>query len=83
MTKIQVLDPAMCCSTGVCGPTVDPALIRFAEVQGRLLHTVALISWRPEVNSYKDEPSLEVVSDKQIEDKGERTGTVLQSSERR
>lgn len=30
MTKIQVFDPAMCCSTGVCGPTVDPKLVRFA-----------------------------------------------------
>ena len=30
MTKVQVFDPAMCCSTGVCGPSVDPALPRFA-----------------------------------------------------
>lgn len=27
---IQVFDPAMCCSTGICGPSVDPQLIRFA-----------------------------------------------------
>jgi len=30
MSKIQVFDPAMCCPTGVCGPEVDPALVRFA-----------------------------------------------------
>ncbi|HEX7487789.1 MAG TPA: arsenite efflux transporter metallochaperone ArsD [Anaeromyxobacteraceae bacterium] len=30
MAKVQVFDPAMCCSTGVCGPEVDPALVRFA-----------------------------------------------------
>ncbi len=30
MTRLQVFDPAMCCSTGVCGPSVDPALPRFA-----------------------------------------------------
>ena len=30
MTKIEVFDPPMCCSTGVCGPHVDPALARFA-----------------------------------------------------
>jgi hypothetical protein len=30
MTKVQVFDPAMCCSTGVCGPSVDPVLPRFA-----------------------------------------------------
>lgn len=27
---IQVFDPAMCCSTGVCGPAPDPVLPRFA-----------------------------------------------------
>jgi len=27
---IQVFDPAMCCSTGVCGPEVDPRLVQFA-----------------------------------------------------
>jgi len=27
---IRVFDPAMCCSTGVCGPQVDPELSRFA-----------------------------------------------------
>jgi len=27
---LQVFDPAMCCSTGVCGPGVDPALVQFA-----------------------------------------------------
>ena len=28
---LQVFDPAMCCSTGVCGPGVDPALVQFAS----------------------------------------------------
>jgi len=27
--KLQVFDPPMCCSTGVCGPAVDPVLARF------------------------------------------------------
>lgn len=30
MRKVQIFDKAMCCSTGVCGPQVDPALPRFA-----------------------------------------------------
>jgi hypothetical protein len=30
MTSIRVFDPAMCCSTGICGPSVDPELVRFA-----------------------------------------------------
>jgi AhpD family alkylhydroperoxidase len=28
--KIKIFDPPMCCSTGVCGPTIDPALVQFA-----------------------------------------------------
>lgn len=28
--SIQVFDKPMCCSTGVCGPEVDQALVRFA-----------------------------------------------------
>jgi len=30
MAKLSVFDPPMCCSTGVCGPSVDPVLPRFA-----------------------------------------------------
>jgi hypothetical protein len=30
MKTITVYDPAMCCSTGVCGPEVDPKLAQFA-----------------------------------------------------
>jgi hypothetical protein len=30
MKRVEVFDPPMCCSTGVCGPTVDPALVKFA-----------------------------------------------------
>lgn len=30
MNKITVYDPALCCSTGVCGPEVDTALVGFA-----------------------------------------------------
>jgi len=29
-TTLRVFDPAMCCSTGVCGPSIDPELARFA-----------------------------------------------------
>ena len=30
MSKVQIYDKPMCCSTGVCGPQVDPVLPRFA-----------------------------------------------------
>lgn len=31
MTTVTVYDPPMCCSTGVCGPEVDPKLAQFAS----------------------------------------------------
>ena len=31
MKKLEVFDPPMCCSSGVCGPKVDPVLPRFAS----------------------------------------------------
>ena len=30
MPTLQVFDPPMCCSTGVCGPSVNPALAQLA-----------------------------------------------------
>ena len=30
MLKIEVFDPPLCCSTGVCGPQIDPDLARAA-----------------------------------------------------
>lgn len=30
MCKLQVFDRPMCCSTGICGPQVDPVIVRFS-----------------------------------------------------
>jgi len=30
MKRLEIYDPAMCCSTGVCGPDVDSKLVQFA-----------------------------------------------------
>ncbi len=26
--KIEIYDPALCCSSGLCGPTIDPVLVK-------------------------------------------------------
>lgn len=31
MKTLKIYDPAMCCSTGVCGPDVDPELVQLAS----------------------------------------------------
>ncbi|MBC2582035.1 arsenite efflux transporter metallochaperone ArsD [Clostridium sp. DJ247] len=36
MKKMIIFDPAMCCSTGVCGPSVDTELLRVATVLNSL-----------------------------------------------
>jgi hypothetical protein len=36
MKKMIIFDPAMCCSTGVCGPGVDPELLRVSTVLNNL-----------------------------------------------
>ncbi|SEA59615.1 Arsenical resistance operon trans-acting repressor ArsD [Eubacterium aggregans] len=37
MSKVEIFDPAMCCSTGVCGPGVDPELLRMATMVSNLV----------------------------------------------
>ncbi|MEG6584459.1 arsenite efflux transporter metallochaperone ArsD [Dendrosporobacter sp. 1207_IL3150] len=32
MKKVTIYDPAMCCSTGICGASVDKELLRVATV---------------------------------------------------
>jgi len=32
MKKMQIFEPAMCCSTGLCGVSVDPELLRISTV---------------------------------------------------
>jgi len=31
LSKVEIFDPALCCPTGVCGPSVDPELTRVAS----------------------------------------------------
>ncbi len=36
MKTLQVYDPPMCCSTGICGTEIDPDLIQFAAMLSQL-----------------------------------------------
>lgn len=36
MSKVEIFEPAMCCSTGVCGPGVDQELLRVATFLNEL-----------------------------------------------
>lgn len=43
MKKMIIFDPAMCCSTGVCGPSVDPELLRLSTVLNTLKNKGILV----------------------------------------
>ena len=36
MKKMQIFEPAMCCSTGLCGVSVDAELLRISTIQNTL-----------------------------------------------
>jgi hypothetical protein len=36
MKNMLIFDPAMCCSTGVCGPSINPELLRITTVLNNL-----------------------------------------------
>lgn len=43
MKKMIIFEPAMCCSTGVCGPSVDETLLRITTVVNNLQNKGILI----------------------------------------
>lgn len=43
MKRMVIFDPAMCCSTGVCGPSVDKELLRVSTVLNNLKNKGVLV----------------------------------------
>lgn len=43
MKKMVIFEPAMCCSTGVCGPSVDKELLRISTVLNNLKNKGVLV----------------------------------------
>lgn len=63
MKKIEIFDPAMCCSTGVCGPSVDPELMRIATVINMLKNKGIIIKRHGLSSEPQDFVSNKVISD--------------------
>lgn len=49
MIDIEIFDPPLCCPTGICGPTVDPALL---DAQEALLRVQSEFDGRVRVTRY-------------------------------
>lgn len=50
MKTLTVFDPAMCCSTGVCGSDVDQVLVDFSAdvlwLKGDVAYRLNVTTWR-------------------------------------
>lgn len=56
MKTIEIFDPAMCCPTGLCGPNINPDLMRIAAAV-QLLQNKGISIKR---HNLRDEPQLYV-----------------------
>ena len=45
MKRIEIFDPAMCCPTGLCGPNINPDLMRIAAVLETLKRQGIVVEW--------------------------------------
>ena len=63
MKKIEIFDPAMCCSTGVCGPSIDSELLRMATVISSLKKKGIVITRHGLSSEPQDFVNNEVIKD--------------------
>ncbi|MCL4150015.1 UNVERIFIED_CONTAM: hypothetical protein GTU68_021368 [Idotea baltica] len=71
MKKIEVFDPAMCCSTGVCGPSPEKDLVAFAGRLEALKETgveVRRYNLAQEPMAFAQEPAVKAVLDEKGEE---------------
>jgi Arsenical resistance operon protein ArsD len=58
MRTIEIFEEAMCCPTGLCGPSINPDLLRISAVLDTLIRKGVNISR----HNLKDEPQLYVAN---------------------
>ena len=49
MVNVEIFDPPLCCPTGICGPTIDPALL---DAQEAILRVQSEFDGRVRVERY-------------------------------
>jgi hypothetical protein len=68
MKAIQVYDPPMCCSTGICGTDIDPDLVNFAAILSQLgTHGVKLERYNlgQQPMAFVQNPAVKALLDKE------------------
>jgi len=73
MKKMIIFEPAMCCSTGVCGPSVDKELLRVSTVLNNLKNNGVVVErhnltsnplifvQNTEINNMLDKEGIEIL----------------------
>lgn len=54
MKTIQMYEPAMCCSTGLCGPSIDPDLLRISFIMHHLKNQPTISAERFNLTNHPD-----------------------------
>lgn len=61
--KIEIFEPTMCCSTGICGPSVDKSLVKIGEDIEALKNEfegIVIERYQPQTHSMKFMANMEV-----------------------
>jgi hypothetical protein len=69
MKTIEIFDPAMCCPTGLCGPNINPDLMRIAAAVEALKRKGVQVKR----HNLRDEPQL-FISNKVVNDYLQKEG---------
>jgi len=67
MKKLEIYEPAMCCSTGVCGVDVDPVLVQFvADLQWLTEQGVAISRYNLSQDPQAFAANVDVVNEMEV-----------------
>lgn len=61
--KIEIFEPTMCCSTGICGPSVDNNLVKISEnieILKNEFEGIVIERYQPQTHSMKFMANMEV-----------------------
>ena len=61
--KIEIFEPTMCCSTGICGPSVDEKLVKVSEDIETLkseFEGIVIERYQPQTHAMKFMANMEV-----------------------
>lgn len=54
MKTIQMYEPAMCCATGLCGPSIDPDLLRISFIMHHVQNQPTISAERFNLTNHPD-----------------------------